>query len=400
MRAISAAFAFLAAIAAGLDCTGEDGCSMNGVCVDKTRCECDPGWKGDDCSVLARLPRPRNASAAAYGFDPNVTSWGGNIILGDDGLFHLFVAEMADDVGSFCGLKTWTSHSRVVHATAASPLGPFEKRDVALPQQAHNPSPVRGLDGRWYLFHIGSASGNPVSNCSEPDLEQHQRSAPNDMSGDGGRFLHIATSPFGPWKAMPNLGCNNPAPLQHPNGTWFVGCNNGAFVIYRSDDPEKGNWVQVSKLEFPASWGVGEYIKAEDPYLFFDKRGRFHFIAHRYDYRDGWPPNPNQTNPVLVSGHGFSADGFNWYYNDNPPYPSQVTFDDGTVQYFATMERPHLIFDKDGHPTHLLNGVSPVWDEKTPCHQCDARPGTEHSCVVCKTSPGYDWTYTLTQPLA
>ena len=30
---------------------------------------------------------------------------------------------------------------------------------------------------------------------------------------------------------------------------------------------------------------------------------------------------------------------------------------------------------------------------------CPARPGTQHSCVVCKTSSDYSWTYTLIQEL-
>ena len=51
------------------------------------------------------------------------------------------------------------------------------------------------------------------------------------------------------------------------------------------------------------------------PYLWEDSRGNFHFLAHRYDYRDGWPVNPNQTMPILVSGHGFSRDGVDWHFN-------------------------------------------------------------------------------------
>ena len=53
-------------------------------------------------------------------------------------------------------------------------------------------------------------------------------------------------------------------------------------------------------------------------------------------------------------------------------------------------------------PTHSVHGVSPVWDqygEHHPCEVCPARPGSQHSCVVCKTSTWYSWTYTLTQSL-
>ena len=33
-----------------------------------------------------------------------------------------------------------------------------------------------------------------------------------------------------------------------------------------------------------------------------DRRGSWHLLAHRWDYKDGWPTNPAQTMPVLVSG--------------------------------------------------------------------------------------------------
>lgn len=316
---------------------------------------------------------------------------------------------MADNVGGFCGLRTWTSHSRIAHATAKSPLGPFARKDIALKQEAHNASPLRGKDGWWYLFHIGDGSGHAVSNCTEASVAEatgsSTHSATQGASGSpaaSGSFLHRAKAPEGPWEALPNLGCNNPAPMIHHNGTFFVGCNDGGFKIYRSEgDPSLGNWTKVVTLVFPPKWGGGHspYIRCEDPYLWMDKRGSWHFISHNYDYRDGWPANPNQTMPVLVAGHGYSTDGITWRFSTNPPYNSWVDFDDGHRQMFATMERPHLVFGSNGDPTHILNGVSSVWDAKTPCHQCDARPGSQHSCVVCKTSAGVDWTYTLARPL-
>lgn len=90
-----------------------------------------------------------------------------------------------------------------------------------------------------------------------------------------------------------------------------------------------------------------------------DNRNNFHLLAHRYDYRDGYPANPNQTMPVLVSGHGFSTDGATWHFNsEQQPYDAQITFVNGTTQLFSTWERPHLVFDPhSGLPTHLVNGV-------------------------------------------
>ena len=35
----------------------------------------------------------------------------------------------------------------------------------------------------------------------------------------------------------------------------------------------------------------------------------------RSDYRDGYPANPNQTMPILVSGHAYSQDLLTWHYS-------------------------------------------------------------------------------------
>jgi hypothetical protein len=55
--------------------------------------------------VLDIKPRPTASRAVpgVYGFSPNVSSWGGNIVLDDEGTYHLYVSEMVGD----CGLKTW-----------------------------------------------------------------------------------------------------------------------------------------------------------------------------------------------------------------------------------------------------------------------------------------------------
>ncbi len=144
--------------------------------------------------------------------------------------------------------------------------------------------------------------------------------------------------------------------------------------------------------------------------LYMDPHEHWHILVHLYDYRDGYPPNPNQTMPILVSGHAYSTDLRTLHYSVSPseslgeaqPFDPWVYYDDGTRQNFSTFERPHLVFNEDGVPTHSVHGVSPVWDQYGsghPCEVCPARPGTEHSCVVCKSSTDYSWTYTLIQEL-
>ena len=87
------------------NCTSAADCSLNGVC-EHGRCVCDPPWDSasQQCGVLSFLPLER--PGAAYGYAPNVTSWGGSPVFGGekpagDSRWHLFVSEIA---GKGCGL--------------------------------------------------------------------------------------------------------------------------------------------------------------------------------------------------------------------------------------------------------------------------------------------------------
>eukprot|EP00039_Didymoeca_costata_P029648 m.25668 g.25668 ORF g.25668 m.25668 type:complete len:433 (+) comp7728_c0_seq2:22-1320(+) len=393
-------------------------CNLNGVLQTSSspdvdgKCLCDVPWKGDNCSTLNILKHP-NDYEPAYGFSPNVTSWGGNIILGDDGKYHMFVSEMAGG----CGLDSWGHVSFIAHAVADDPMDTFKFQDKALGVWAHNAAPVRApsthtyCPGCYYLFHIGTADSKTVPNCSSTSDDFMTSSIPsrgNDPSTNS--LVHRSKSPNGPWVPLGSNhpGCNNPAPAFDANGTLFVVCNS--HTIYRADgDPmsSDANWTKITDIP-TGEWvppGLGAYIRIEDAYLWQDANDNWHFMCHAYDYRNGYPVNPNATKPgPLVSAHAFSRDLFNWYLTplSQPPFAPTIYYQNGSLKHFSTMERPHLMFDtKTRRPTHLINAVSPVWDQfGPPCCVCDARPGVMHSCVVCKTSKGYDWTYTIVQALA
>eukprot|EP00664_Eupelagonemidae_sp_cell27_P008281 gene8281-3231_t len=76
----------------------------------------------------------------------------------------MFAAEMSNS----CGMSTWTSNSQVVHATAAAPEGPYQRRGVVDPPFSHNPTVARAPDGTWVLYHIGCGDGTTkqCTNCS------------------------------------------------------------------------------------------------------------------------------------------------------------------------------------------------------------------------------------------
>jgi hypothetical protein len=59
-----------------------------------------------------------------------------------------------------------------------------------------------------------------------------------------------------------------------------------------------------------------------------------------------------------VGLHAWSHDGLNWTLaKPDAAYGYTVQWDDGTNTTFAERERPVLLFDDNGKPTHLINGV-------------------------------------------
>jgi len=66
-----------------------------------------------------------------------VTSWGGGppVFDSESNKWNLFVTEIADH----CGLSEWRTRSTVIRATADTPDGPFERQELVLDTQAHNP---------------------------------------------------------------------------------------------------------------------------------------------------------------------------------------------------------------------------------------------------------------------
>ena len=242
-------------------CRSDLDCSLNGVCGAGGACACDTPWAGDACELLLR-GATRVTGGGIYGYDPNITSWGGNVIRDADGTFHLYASEMA---GRDCGLHVWYDQSTVVHATADNVEGPYTKRTTVLGAEAHNPQAIV-VNGSWYLFHIGEGdSGGTPKDCNETTATttttatataSATASAGGNGSGGGGSggggggggggsTLHVATSPYGPFSPVVGegeapSGCNNPSPVLHPNGTLFLFCKWSIRASARSEARCKG----------------------------------------------------------------------------------------------------------------------------------------------------------------
>lgn len=338
-------------------CVSDHDCSLNGQCagaIGSRSCLCHAPWTGFACELISvGLAEP----GGAYGYSPNITSWGGNAVRGDDGQYHLYVAEIPG------GLRDWERASQCAHAIAADFQGPFVRRDLVLPAECHNPSTLRHpVFGDYLMFHIGVGNGT--------------------SSG----FLHTAKSPSGPWQPASTAprSCNNPAPAYHPNGTLFVVCNH--LDITSVPDWDQGSWAPLRNMGNPPK----NLRNWEDPYLWFDVNGNFHVLYHVYCLE------PYELHNECNSGHAFSPNGWDWTFSSCEPYSGLVNFTDGTSIRFSTRERPHLVFaDQARHvPMGVYTAVSnqPVSPACASCNQ--------NACSQCKVTPGRDWTFTQFQPFS
>jgi hypothetical protein len=54
----------------------------------------------------------------------------------------------------------------------------------------------------------------------------------------------------------------------------------------------------------------------------------------------------------------YVADGISWSFHPQNAYNNNVTLTAGSSWRLSRRERPKLILDASGNPTHLVNGVS------------------------------------------
>jgi len=82
--------------------------------------------------------------------DPAWSYWGGNIMVGTDSLYHLFVCRWPENNEK--GHMMW-SGSEVVHTVSANRFGPYKVKGDPI-GKGHNPEIIRLKDGRYVIYVI------------------------------------------------------------------------------------------------------------------------------------------------------------------------------------------------------------------------------------------------------
>ncbi|MFY0607676.1 MAG: glycoside hydrolase family protein [Cyclobacteriaceae bacterium] len=290
--------------------------------------------------------------------------WGGSLVVGEDGKYHMYYSFWPMNIG-----WEWVNYSQVGHAVADSPFGPFEHRDIALPDRGkqywdgattHNPT-IHKFDGKYYLYYMGNTGDKEiVSVPGKARINWKHRN--NQRIG-----VAVADSPEGPWKrfdqpvldissdstARDALMTSNPSVCQMADGKILMVYK---AVAKRDKLPGGGPVVHLvaiadsptgpfKKYPDPVFTFEGERFPAEDPYIWYQD-GRYRAIVKRMKYID--------KKRVFSLVHYDSEDGIHWNQAKHFEISDRtVTWEDGTNNKFDHLERPQ-VFIENGEPVALL----------------------------------------------
>jgi hypothetical protein len=271
--------------------------------------------------------------------------------------------------------------SAVVHATSKDPEGPYQKRETILPTFAHEPNAVRGPRGEWIIYAtVRNPNGYPTFDCSNGSasarmpLDRSSSYAPKNRSTF---MIFSETGPWGPWSApvlvlQPNMSSWGGLPaLVDTNLAMTVLPDGSAIGIWRKceNTDEFGSTCVSECCTFPhllraSNWrDAATYMPdsarrlfpnilpygSEDPFVWREADGSIHAILH---------DEQGPSRCTALGRHSYSLDnGSSWVYASSNAYDGNVSFTNGSSFTFYRRERPHLILDQHGRPTHLTNGV-------------------------------------------
>jgi hypothetical protein len=314
----------------------------------------------DDVNVNAMLsPVPSEAKFEQADY----YVWGGSMIQGPKGKYHLFYSRWPRAKG----FNAWVTHSEIAHAVADSPTGPYQHLDVALPVRSaemwdglctHNPT-IHFFDGKYYLYYMGTTEDE---DSTEDAYWTHRN---NQRIG-----VALADHPNGPWKrfdrplidvsandeAPDALMTSNPSICQRSDGTYLlvykcVGKKKplpfGGPVVHMvatSDSPTG----PFNKRPDPVFTAEGDSFPAEDPYI-WTQNGRFWAIVK--DMRGSF--TGHQKSLALFE----SGDGMNWNLSTHTLVTTaQINWQTQGLVKVDRLERPQLWLD-NGVPSILFCAV-------------------------------------------
>lgn len=312
--------------------------------------------------------------------------WGASVQQGDDGKYHMVYCRWPKEFPFGDG---WLIDAELCYATADKPEGPFSHVSTVLQGRkaqgnfqswdgasVYNPH-LKKFDEKYFLYYTGTH--DPYAEGKSTDrnvLVRHQRigviafdSFAGLMNGDFQRLDKPLLAPLSNYGynvpeneqfgdennlSVANIVTVNPSVEKRPDGKYILVFKS--WQNKKNFSPQHGVAVSNSptgpfevqpKPILVVKKEDGDIAMAEDPFIWYN-HPRKSFYALVRDFKGN------------ITGHGHSmalfksADGINWQTADNPLASDlTITWENGTTEHVARLERPQLLLDKLGEPLVL-----------------------------------------------
>ena len=284
--------------------------------------------------------------------------------------YHMFSSRWKKEYGFGWN---WLFNSEIVHFVANCPEGPYEFKNVVLPRRGrqyfdgmstHNTC-IKEFKGKFYLYYMGTTYGgdiptsaNDISSAYAEETWNRKRigvAVANDINGE---FIRNDTPLLEPrdcryWDCTIT---SNPSVAILPSGKTYMVYKSRSAIgkplklgIAVADKPD-GEFKRLS--DSPVLDFQDGNMHIEDPFLWYDgQKNKFCLIA-KDDVKNGAYGITGEW------GSGFYAESSNcndFEIGDNPKvYSRTVEWLDGRKTKQGNLERPSLLFNEKGNPTHLF----------------------------------------------
>lgn len=266
--------------------------------------------------------------------------------------------------------------SEIVRAVSTTPEGPYRFAGVVLGPRgagwwdgraAHNPV-IQKHGDTWLLFYMGTTHPYP----DPPEDGSLNHDSYQWLCARAHKRIGLATakSILGPWQRpdrpildvqpgqFDDFFTSNPAPCLHPDGS--------CLLIYKTRSWKKPPYTgctgneMFSGMKLGAAWAShwrGPYRRLtgrplfegegvlEDPFLWKTDAG-YAIIAKDW--------NGHYTGDAGSAVYASSPDGLDWQVHGRPAFTREILWEDGRRRVMGNLDRPFLLFDKQGEATHLF----------------------------------------------
>ena len=291
-------------------------------------------------------------------------------VIKSGGKYHMFSSRWKKEYGFGWN---WLFNSEIIHSVSDKPEGPYHFQNVALPRRGreyfdgmstHNTC-IKEYDGKFYLYYMGTTYGGDIPTSAKAISSQYGEETWNrkrigvavadDINGE---FIRRDTPLLEPrdcryWDCTITT---NPSVAIMPNGKTYMIYKSRSAVgkplklgIAVADKPD-GEFKRLS--DKPIFDFSDSNMHIEDPFIWYDEHKKKFCIITKDDVKNGAYGVTGEW------GSGFYAESDDCVHfeigNDPKVYSRTIEWMDGKITTQGNLERPSVLFDENGTPTHIF----------------------------------------------